>query len=595
MKQPLPLELLAPAKDLDTALAAIACGADAIYIGGPTHGARSRAANSVDDIRRLCLAAHPYGVRVYVTLNTIVYEQERDRVTELAWELWHAGVDALIVQDTRLTGLHLPPIDLHASTQCDIRTPGRARELAALGMTRLVVPRELTMDETRAMADAVPGVELEAFVHGALCVCYSGDCRAGYVVAGRSANRGECPQLCRLPYTLTDARGNVLARDAHLLSLRDLNRLDMLGALAAAGVCSFKIEGRLKDAGYVMETVTAYSRALDALIAAEPGCYRRASFGRSQGLPEPDLDKCFNRGYTHYFSTDTYLHGKPVRMATFDSPARKPEPIGRIVHAGPRAVTVKAVPGMMPANSDGMVSLSEPGNGFRVNRAEPGRKPGEWVLHTRDEVRLRPGDRIGRTFDRAHESALADCRPVRTMAMDAAFRPIPGGVALDLCDEAGRRVTATLHGTFDAANKPQDAAQLSVLSRTGDTPWRLNALDNSAGGLFIPAAQLTALRRRAVELLATLPAVRRRLRPAGTEGIIPMTPVEDTPAAELRRTPVRVMTTRYCLRREMGRCLLTPAGREWPEPLTLTGPGGAVFDTQFDCKACRMHLLYHPD
>ncbi|MDE7156036.1 MAG: U32 family peptidase, partial [Muribaculaceae bacterium] len=259
------LELLSPARDLATAIAAIDCGADAVYIGGPDHGARAAASNSIEDIGKLVEYAHQFGVKVYVTLNTLVYENEIDGVKRLVNELYRAGVDALIVQDLSLLEMDIPPIELHASTQCDTRTPEKALRLQNAGFSQIVVARELNLDEIKSIADAVE-VPVEVFVHGALCVSYSGDCRASLLATGRSANRGECAQMCRLPYDLTDSTGKIIIAGRHFLSLKDMNRLENLEQLIDAGASSFKIEGRLKDAGYVKNITALYSSRLDEII-----------------------------------------------------------------------------------------------------------------------------------------------------------------------------------------------------------------------------------------------------------------------------------------------------------------------------------------
>lgn len=593
------LELLAPARDLQCALQAIAHGADAVYIGGPSHGARSRAANSIDDIRQLCEAARPYGVKIYVTLNTLVYPDERAGVRDMVRELWHAGVDALIVQDTGLLDMDLPPIDLHASTQCDIRTPERARQLAALGFSRLVLPRELTLDETRAIADAVPGTELEAFVHGALCVCYSGDCRAGYVVAGRSANRGECPQLCRLPYTLTDGSGRILMRDAHLLSLRDLDRSGHLAALARNGVCSFKIEGRLKDAAYVKETTAAYSRLLDRLVEAHPDLWRRASYGRSTPGFTPDLNSCFNRGYTDFFTTSAHLYGQPVHMAGFDAPARRGTDVGTVLDSHGTRLHIRPLPDVVVSNGDGL-SWDNGAEGLRVNRVEP-LSDGTVILHLLHPVKIAPDTLLRRTFDAARSQLLEQSEAVRTLRLSATLRPVAGNrMALNLSDETGRRISVTAPLPPDTAVKPQLEARHRVLSKTGNTPWRLTAVEDKLGNTFVPASVLTSLRREAMDLLASLRTGPRRLRPVKScfsessgpsDRNAPSYPEGRAPAA-LRREGVRVMTSRYCIRRECGRCLRSPQGRLWRGPLYLSGPGGAMFRAEFDCDKCRMHLFF---
>lgn len=336
MKRPTPLELLAPARTCDIARQAILHGADAVYIGGPSHGARAAASNSVDEIADLCTFAHEFRARVYVTLNTIIFDSELSGVEEIVGKLYRAGVDALIVQDMALLRLDIPPIALHASTQCDARTPDKARFLAECGFSQIVIPRECSEQEIKEIRVAIPAdVAIEAFVHGALCVSYSGDCQASFATSGRSANRGTCSQMCRLAYNLTDAEGNVLMHDKHLLSLRDLNRLNRLEDMAMAGVSSFKIEGRLKDAAYVKTVVSAYRQMLDRVIEAHPDRFCRASQGSSKLTFSPDVNNVFNRGFTPISSTDG---------PTTDSPWRKSTP-----RSGPVGPWVKSKP--IAANS----------------------------------------------------------------------------------------------------------------------------------------------------------------------------------------------------------------------------------------------------
>ena len=300
MDKPARIELLAPARDAVIAMAAIDHGADAVYMGASHHGARADATNSIEDVRRACDYAHRFGARIYATVNTLVYDDELAAVEQLTHELYNASVDALIVQDLGLLRLDLPPIALHASTQCDLRTPEKARFLEALGFSQLVMARELTLDEIAAIRQATT-VPLEAFVHGALCVSYSGRCALSYALKGRSANRGECAQLCRLPYDLVDGQGRILVEGKHLLSLRDLAQNDRLEQMMAAGVSSFKIEGRLKDMAYVKNVVAYYRRAIDKVIERHPDDYRRASTGTVELTFTPALEKSFNRGFTHYF------------------------------------------------------------------------------------------------------------------------------------------------------------------------------------------------------------------------------------------------------------------------------------------------------
>ena len=331
-----PLELLAPARTADIAIEAIRCGADAVYIGGPSHGARQSAPNSLEDIRRVVDFAHQFGARVYVTVNTLVYPDEIADVERLVADLYRIGVDALIVQDLGLLRMKIPPIELHASTQCDIRSAAKARFLAEAGFSQLVVARELTVDEMREIASSVD-VPIEAFVHGALCVSYSGDCQAGFASAGRSANRGECPQVCRHRFDLVDSGGNVLIAGKHLLSLRDLNRSQSLAEMIEAGVSSFKIEGRLKDLDYVKNVTAYYRRELDRIIAASGGRYVRSSFGSSTVGFTPDLNKSFNRGFTEYFTRSA----RPGRMASIDTPKWQGEPIGTVLSNDGKRLKVK--------------------------------------------------------------------------------------------------------------------------------------------------------------------------------------------------------------------------------------------------------------
>ena len=294
------LELLAPARDAEVAREAILHGADAVYIGPPSHGARKSASNSLDDIRRTVEFAHQFRTKVYATVNTIVYDKELRDVESLIHNLYRIGIDALIIQDMGILRLDIPPIPLHASTQCDNRTPEKARFLEEVGFSQIVLARELTIKEISDICHTVK-IPVEVFVHGALCVSYSGRCHASYRACGRSANRGECAQLCRLPYTLSDSKGNIIAKDRYLLSLKDLNASDRLKELIDAGAASFKIEGRLKDAAYVKNVTAYYRRQLDSIINSHPERYIRASCGQSDISFNPDVTKSFNRSFTHYF------------------------------------------------------------------------------------------------------------------------------------------------------------------------------------------------------------------------------------------------------------------------------------------------------
>ncbi len=609
---PVPLELLAPAKNAEIAIQAILCGADAVYMGASSHGARRAAANSVDDMRRVVEFAHQYDARVYATVNTIVYDSELRSVEKLIGEMYRIGVDALIVQDMGILRMDIPPIELHASTQCDIRDASKARFLADVGFSRLVLARELSLTEIAEIHAAVP-TPLEAFIHGALCVSYSGDCRASFMANGRSANRGECAQLCRMPYDLVDANGTVLKANSHLLSLRDLNRSNSLGEMADAGVSSFKIEGRLKDEAYVKNTVAAYSRLLDRIVSDSGGKYVRQSVGRSQPGFSPSLDKTFNRGYTTYF-----LSGKaPAKgLASLGSPKAIGTKIGKVTGCTPKMITAELTAPL--ANGDGLGYFNRAGifTGFRLNRADGSK------LFPATPQSIPAGTVLYRNRDKEFDDTIASARSERFIYVDMVLRLLPDSrLSLELIDAKGNSVTATAElGYIDTAVTPQEAPRRRILDKLGGTVYRAGKIVDLVGGYFIQASVLAQLRRDAVALLD---AARRatykfgyRL-PEKKDAICPGAPalsVHDnvanrlarefymshgvtdiTPAVEVVRPSgeVPVMTTRYCLRKELGRCLLTPAGKDWDTDLHIVS-GNTRMRVEFDCKNCRMHLYYEP-
>lgn len=590
-----PLELLAPAADRNVAVQAILHGADAVYMGGPSHGARKKASNSIDDIREVVSLAHRYRARVYVTVNTLVYGHELRSVEKLCRELYDAGVDALIVQDMSLLRLNLPPLALHASTQCDTRTPDKARFLQDVGFSQIVLARELSLDEIREIASSVT-VPMECFVHGALCVSYSGRCSASQMSMGRSANRGECAQMCRLPYTLRNGRGEVVEKDKYLLSLRDFNASGRVEELILAGVSSFKIEGRLKDADYVKNVTAAYRKAIDSVIARYPDRFRRSSFGASEIAFTPDLSKSFNRGFTEYF-----LGGrKKNSMASL----RTPKSMGEIIND----------PGQLN-NGDGISFFNAAGEyeGVGVNRVENGR-----IIGSRP-FRLLKGAEIHRTLDRRWQNLMSRDTAVRTVSVDISIDE--NGISAE--DERGVKVRLALDVEKSPARKPMDPRP--VFTKLGGTAYRLGKFENHLDrSTFIPASQLTALRRRLVEALdnanlTTYPYDYRRPETAvpypgdeldardnvanplsrkfykehGVKKIIPAIEVE-RPAGE-----TVVMTTRYCLRRELGCCLKdssVPQSRRarYAAPLTIsTGPH--TFRLDFDCRRCEMNVITIPN
>lgn len=618
-KRPRPLELLAPARDLATGLAAIAAGADAVYIGGPSHGARAAAGNSVDDLRRLCAEAHRFRARVYVTLNTLVYEDEIEQVRSLVGELYAAGVDALIVQDMSLLRMDIPPIALHASTQCDTRTPEKAAFLEAAGFSQIVLPREFTLDEIRRVADSTT-VPLEAFIHGALCVCYSGDCRASLVSGGRSANRGECAQICRMPYDLVDAAGNTLVAGRHLLSLRDLNRLDALEEMADAGVSSFKIEGRLKGVSYVENVVRAYSEALDALCRRRPDDYRRLSAGTVETDFRPDVERAFNRGFTSFFLRET--QPAPHSLSSPLTPKFVGTPVGKVVESKGKILVVNVTTALN--NGDGIVWFDADGrfDGARINRVD-GRR-----LYLQRELSIPAGTRLFRNYDKAFEDALDKAFFVRVMPIDVTLRAAAGMIVADVVDpQRGLTATASIDFAAEPARASQAETQRSIFARLGDTPYRLREFATEIPGLFIPRSTLADLRRRLLAALdlsaaATLPADFRRREnraaklPAevltfhdnvanslarrfyldhGATSIAPAMEV-DMPEAD---SEVLVMTSRYCLRRELGACLRTGGAAKLPReiylrPCATSAANIRTMRVDCDCARCRMNLIAIP-
>lgn len=605
---PRPLELLAPARDFEVARMALMHGADAVYMGGPSHGARAAASNSIDDIRAVAELAHLYGARLYVTLNTIIFDDELQAVERQVWDLWQAGVDALIVQDMALLRMHLPPIELHASTQCDIRSPRKASFLAECGFSQLVLPREFSLDEIREVRQSVPqSVSLEGFAHGALCVSYSGDCQASCAANGRSANRGACAQMCRMAYDLVDGNGNVIIADKHLLSLRDLCRLDDLEAMADAGISSFKIEGRLKDAAYVKTVVTAYRRALDRIIDANPDRYCRSSAGRCTTAIDPDVNLAFNRGFTPYF-----LNGNPRQMLS--NGGNTPKWVGQPV-ATVRGRQGNALIAALTAtlnNGDGLGYFDRQGRfcGFRLNRIDGNR------LFPASAVDVPAGARLYRNSDVKRESALASDKPSRLIDIDMTLTMHPTSLSLTMSD-GKHSCTATVDCLPDKAKTDQTEARRRALSKLGGTAFSLRSLtDNVPSDAFIPASTLAALRRDAVDLMvrtvliSNSPRPNRRAENPDARVPDPNLTYHDNvanrlakqfyldhgarqiePAFEVKRPKgdATVMTTRYCLRRELGACLREKGVEKLPSPLFLRN-NAASYRLDFDCKNCRMKV-----
>ncbi len=606
------IELLAPARDADIAIEAIRHGADAVYIGASSYGARSEASNSLSRIAGVAEYAHRFDARVYVALNTIVYDDELRKVERLVWDLYRAGADALIVQDMALLRMDIPPIALHASTQCDIRNVEKARFLQDAGFSRLVLARELSFEETARIARSVD-IQIEAFVHGALCVSYSGDCQASCLLTGRSANRGECAQICRLSYDLTDCRGNRLVQGKHLLSLRDLNRVDDIGAMIRAGVSSFKIEGRLKDARYVKNAVAAYRAAIDKVISDSGGRYCRSSSGESETGFSPSLAKGFNRGYTRYFSDEASV-GAP--MACHDTPKHVGEKVAVVTGGSQGRITAELSARLH--NGDGLGYFDRQGRfcGFRLNKIEKG------VLYPASAVEIVPGTALYRNKEKLWDDLLSGETASRWIWVDFTLRMAGDSlVVLEVSDERHNRAAATAVFRAQEARTPQEQARLGVLEKTGRTIYRLRSVDDRLGERFLPASLLTGLRRDALALLDKAQGARyphRYRRPENRAAVYPFgdaltyhdnvsnslaegfyrdhgvksieKALELAPCRKEEAFRTAIMTTRYCLRRELGRCLKTPRGKEWQGPLYLQ-TGKTRLRLDFDCLDCRMRVM----
>lgn len=599
------IELLAPAKNLECGIAAIDHGADAVYIGAPKFGARAAAVNSLEDIAALVEYAHLYNARIYVTVNTILKDEELQETEKMIWALFRAGVDALIVQDMGITGLNLPPIPLHASTQMDNRTVEKVRFLADAGFRQVVLARELSLREISKIHEACPDVPLEIFVHGALCVSYSGQCYVSQACFGRSANRGECAQFCRLPFSLVDAEGRVIVKDKHLLSLKDLNQSDELEALLDAGASSFKIEGRLKDVSYVKNVTAAYRRKLDAIFARRKE-YARASSGSCRYAFNPQLDKSFSRGFTHY-----YLHGRTKDVFSFDTPKSLGEEMGTMKEARGNYLTVAGLKSFN--NGDGVCYIDEQGRlqGFRINRVE-GNK-----LYPQEMPHIKPRTVLYRNFDQEFEKILVRKSSERRIAVSVRLTDTPFGFALTLTDEDDNSVTLSLAREKEPARTPQEENLKTQLAKFGNTPFEAVRIDiDFAGNWFLPASVLADFRRQAVEKLISARRINYRrelfvLKPTAHafpqstltylgnvmnaqavsfyagHGVASIAPAFERAPAE----KAVLMFCKHCLRYSMGWCPVHQRERSpYREPYYLVSTDGKRFRLEFDCKNCQMKV-----
>ncbi len=599
------IELLAPAKNLECGIEAINHGADAVYIGAPKFGARAAAGNSLDDIAALVQHAHLYNARIYVTINTILKEEELPETETLIWELYRIGVDALIVQDMAITALRLPPIPLHASTQMDNRTPEKVTFLADAGFRQVVLARELSLAEIREVHEACPTLPLEVFVHGALCVSYSGQCYVSQACFGRSANRGDCAQFCRLPFTLVDADGKVIAQNKHLLSLKDLNQLDVLEQLLDAGASSLKIEGRLKDVTYVKNVTAAYCQKLDIILARRKE-YVRASSGTCRFEFRPQPEKSFSRGFTHYF-----LQGRGKDIGSFDTPKSLGEEMGVMKEMRGNYLTVAGLKSFN--NGDGVCYIDEQGRlqGFRVNRVD-GNK-----LYPQEMPRIQPRTVLYRNFDQEFERVLSRKSSERKIAVSFLLTENKFGFSLAATDEDDNSVTLTLPREKELARTPQIENLKTQLAKLGNTPYEAHRIDiEFTDNWFLPASILAEFRRQVIERLTALRYTNYRqelavwkpsTHPYPQSSLTYLGNVMNTRAASFYRDhgvqsvapayeqeapeDAVLMFCKHCLRYSMGWCPTHQHERSpYREPFYLVTTDGKRFRLSFDCKHCQMKV-----
>lgn len=601
------IELLAPARNLECGIEAINHGADAVYIGAPKFGARSAAGNSLADIATLVEYAHLFNVRIYVTVNTILKDSELSETEEMIWQLYNAGVDALIVQDMGITQLNLPPIPLHASTQMDNRTVEKVRFLSNAGFRQVVLARELSLDEIRKIHEACPDVALEVFVHGALCVSYSGQCYVSEACFGRSANRGECAQFCRLPFSMVDEDGKVIVRNKHLLSLKDLNQSSILESLLDAGATSLKIEGRLKDVTYVKNVTAAYRQKLDEIFCRRKE-YVRSSSGDTVLDFTPQLEKSFNRGFTHYF-----LHGRTPDIASFNTPKSLGEEMGTMKEQYKKYVTVSGVKPFH--NGDGACFIDEQGclQGFRINKVE-----GNKLFPAGAIPRIKPKTPIYRNYDQDFEKLLTRKSAERKIGVDWILSETAFGFALTVSDEDKNSVTLSFPvETKEKARTSQHDNLCSQLKKMGNTPFRTRSVViKCSEEWFIPSSLISNWRRLATDRLVALRRInfRRELQvwkptnhsyPTSSltylgnvmngkaekfyqeHGVCNIAPAYEKQAPD----NATLMFCRHCLRYSMGWCPTYQRVRSpYREPYYLVSNDGKRFRLEFDCKRCQMKV-----
>ena len=608
------IELLAPAKDLECGIAAINHGADAVYVGAPAFSARVSASNTIEDIEQLCRHAHLYHAHVHVALNTILTDSELEQARKIVYKLYEAGADALIIQDMGLLQIDLPPIALHASTQTDNRTLEKVLFWEKMGLQRAILARELSLEQIHNIRKHT-NIELEAFVHGALCVSYSGQCYMSQACTGRSANRGNCAQFCRLPYTLTDADGTVIRENSHLLSLKDMNRADSMEEMIHAGITSLKIEGRLKGIDYVKNITAFYRKKLDAIFEKEAK-YGPASAGKVELTFTPSPGKTFNRGATEYF-----LHGRENVMVEPDTPKSIGEPIGKILNINGNKIRIATSQTLH--NGDGLSYVDESHElaGFRINTADGG------LVTTLEPVRgLKEGDSVYRNLDIVFDKQLRGESAVRRIPVGIHLSETDEGFLLRITDEEGVSAELAVSAAKEEARQAEAANEnlRRNLAKLGGTPFiaREVTLDLTRA-YFLAASAVNQWRREVVERLVEARMASHR-RPAGRlpqqrcEATMPL-PVagnadyranimnrqaeafyqqhgasETAPAYEAVPTPnADLMTCKHCIRFTLGFCSRNGKALPYPEPLFLTNSVHR-FQLEFDCRNCEMKVKKAP-
>jgi len=612
------LELLSPAKDVEIARAAILHGADAVYIGGPSFGARHNAGNSIKEIAELVQFAHHFYAKVFVTLNTILHDDELEPVRKLVHQLYEIGVDALIVQDMGILQLDIPPIDLHASTQADIRSVEKATFLSDVGFSQLVLARELNLNEIKSISQRIDA-NIEFFIHGALCVAFSGQCYISHAQTGRSANRGDCSQACRLPFVLKDDQGRVVAYDKHLLSMKDNNQSANLLPLIDAGVRSFKIEGRYKDISYVKNITAYYRQQLDVILEQNPD-YVRASSGRTEHYFIPNPDKTFHRGRTDYF-----VNERKIDIGAFDSPKFIGLPIGELTNVTPNFLDVRSSEPLQ--NGDGLnVLVKREIAGFRVNKAEKLADqhyrvyPNEMLPEL---LTLKSGYIVNRNLDHAWQQTLLKESSSRKMAIELVLSANEQGLILTVTSEEGVTVQAELAGQFEPANQPEKALASikDSLVKLGQTSYYARNIEIDLSIVpFVPAAQLNQLRRQAIDVLteARLKHYTCKERKPVVEPppVYPQTHltflanvynskarefyqrfgvtlIDPAYEAHQEKGDVPLMITKHCLRFAFNLCPKQAKGVQGVKtrvtPMQLVH-NNETLTLKFDCKACEMQV-----